>query len=105
MLSIAIILLMLLCYFRLGKTLNYTQFPAINSVKLGLNSKTSHVLFQSSLPGRPPQAPEWNHTYLFTHPRDKATLFTPGATLIIEYYISPLCKSTFNTVDKRAEEK
>ena len=93
----AIIAIML---FSVGKkTLNHTQFSAINFVKRGLNSNTSHALFQSSLPGMPPQAPEWNHTYLFTHPRDKATLFTPSATLIIEYYISPLCKSRFNTVD------
>lgn len=41
---------------------------------------------QISLPGRPDVQPEWNHPYLFCDERDKATLFTPSAALVIEYY-------------------
>ena len=39
-----------------------------------------------SLPGKPPEQPLWNHAYFFSHRRDKATLFTPGAALVIELY-------------------
>ncbi len=41
---------------------------------------------QTSVPGVPPEQPQWNHFFLFTNPRDKATLFTPGAALVIEFY-------------------
>lgn len=41
-----------------------------------------------SLPGRPEGQPTWNHPYLFCDERDKATLFTPGAALVLEYYIA-----------------
>ena len=38
------------------------------------------------MPGKPQEQPEWNHPYLFHHSRDKATLFTPGAALVFEFY-------------------
>ncbi len=45
---------------------------------------------QLSLPGRPDEQPKWNHPYLFVERRDKATLFTPGAPLVIEYYVASM---------------
>ena len=40
------------------------------------------------MPGRPESQPTWNHPYLFVEERDKATLFTPAAALVIEYYVA-----------------
>jgi len=45
-------------------------------------------LLQISLTGRPDGQPTWNHPYLFCDDRDKATMFTPGAALVLEYYIA-----------------
>jgi len=45
-----------------------------------------------SLPGGPGERPVWNHPYLFVEHRDKATLFTPGAALVIEYYLAAKSK-------------
>ena len=49
-------------------------------------SAVSAVFVQVTLAGGPPIQPEWNHSFLFTQHRDKATLFTPAAALVIEYF-------------------
>ena len=44
------------------------------------------ILEQLTLPGTPEEQPVWNHAYFFCEDREKATLFTPGAALVIEFY-------------------
>ena len=46
------------------------------------------IYTQISLLGRPAEQPRWNHPYLFCDTREKATMFTPSAALIIEYYVA-----------------
>ncbi|XP_019616731.1 PREDICTED: coiled-coil domain-containing protein 33-like [Branchiostoma belcheri] len=41
---------------------------------------------QVSLAARPDEQPVWNHSYLFHHSRDNATIFSPTSALVIEYY-------------------
>ena len=44
-----------------------------------------HYLQVTSL-GKPEKQPVWNHPFLFSEERDNATMFTPGAALVLEYY-------------------
>ncbi|XP_060074868.1 coiled-coil domain-containing protein 33-like [Ylistrum balloti] len=68
-------------------------FPSPHPATFKIPPRTKHGYPQISLPGRPDTQPLWNHPYLFCDERDKATLFTPGAALVIEYYIATAAMS------------
>ncbi|XP_069124504.1 coiled-coil domain-containing protein 33-like isoform X4 [Argopecten irradians] len=63
-------------------------FPNPHPSSFKVPPRTKHGFPQISLPGRPDTQPLWNHPYLFSDERDKATMFTPGAALVLEYYIA-----------------
>nr|XP_011448979.2 coiled-coil domain-containing protein 33 isoform X3 [Crassostrea gigas] len=69
-----------------GVTMTSVSFPSPHPASFSVPPGTKHGYPQISLPGRPDVQPEWNHPYLFCDERDKATLFTPSAALVIEYY-------------------
>ena len=46
----------------------------------------STYVFQITLPRGPPHQPIWNHSFFFCNEREKATLFTPNAALVLEYF-------------------
>ncbi|XP_033747042.1 coiled-coil domain-containing protein 33-like isoform X2 [Pecten maximus] len=68
-------------------------FPSPHPASFKVPPRTKHGFPQISLPGRPDTQPLWNHPYLFCDERDKATLFTPGAALVLEYYIATAAMS------------
>ncbi|OWF56529.1 Coiled-coil domain-containing protein 33 [Mizuhopecten yessoensis] len=68
-------------------------FPSPHPSSFKVPPRTKHGYPQISLPGRPDTQPLWNHPYLFSDERDKATLFTPGAALVLEYYIATAAMS------------
>nr|XP_022315826.1 coiled-coil domain-containing protein 33-like isoform X2 [Crassostrea virginica] len=69
-----------------GVSMTSVSFPSPHPSSFSVPPRTKHGYPQISLPGRPDVQPEWNHPYLFCDERDKATLFTPSAALVIEYY-------------------
>ncbi|KAL4239346.1 Coiled-coil domain-containing protein 33 [Mactra antiquata] len=71
-----------------GVVMQNITFPSAHPSNFSVTERSHHGHPQISLPGRPEGQPEWNHPYLFLEERDKATLFTPGAALVIEYYVA-----------------
>ncbi|CAG2198416.1 unnamed protein product [Mytilus edulis] len=69
-----------------GVTMNSVTFPNPHPSSFSVPPRSMHGYPQISLPGRPDVQPEWNHPYLFCEERDKATMFTPSAALVLEYY-------------------
>ncbi|XP_056019643.1 coiled-coil domain-containing protein 33-like isoform X2 [Ostrea edulis] len=69
-----------------GVSMASVSFPSPHPASFSVPPGTKHGYPQISLPGKPDVQPEWNHPYLFCDERDKATLFTPSAALVIEYY-------------------
>ncbi|XP_061192460.1 coiled-coil domain-containing protein 33-like isoform X1 [Saccostrea echinata] len=69
-----------------GVTMTSVSFPSPHPASFSVPPGTKHGYPQISLPGKPDVQPVWNHPYLFCDERDKATLFTPSAALVIEYY-------------------
>ncbi|XP_074647893.1 coiled-coil domain-containing protein 33-like isoform X2 [Tubulanus polymorphus] len=69
-----------------GIGLTTVTFPSPHPSAFNVPEQHSQGYPQITMPGRPEVQPVWNHPFLFTHKRDKATLFTPSAALIIEYY-------------------
>ena len=41
-----------------------------------------------SLIGRPMSKPVWDNLYVFGDSQEKATMFTPTAALVLEYYVA-----------------
>ncbi|XP_045214999.2 coiled-coil domain-containing protein 33-like isoform X2 [Mercenaria mercenaria] len=71
-----------------GVVMQSVTFPSPHPSSFIVTDRSHHGHPQLSLPGRPESQPTWNHPYLFVDKRDKATLFTPGAALVIEYYVA-----------------
>ncbi|XP_052262939.1 coiled-coil domain-containing protein 33-like isoform X2 [Dreissena polymorpha] len=71
-----------------GVVMENISFPAAHPSNFAVTERSSYGHPQLSLPGRPEEQPVWNHPYLFVEHREKATLFTPGAALVIEYYVA-----------------
>ncbi|XP_060578931.1 coiled-coil domain-containing protein 33-like isoform X2 [Ruditapes philippinarum] len=71
-----------------GVVMQSVTFPSAHPSSFIVTERSHHGHPQLSLPGRPENQPTWNHPYLFVEKRDKATLFTPGAALVIEYYVA-----------------
>ncbi|WAQ97311.1 CCD33-like protein [Mya arenaria] len=61
-----------------GVVMESITFPSAHPSNFVVTERSQH--------GHP--QPVWNHPYLFVEHRDKATLFTPGAALVIEYYVA-----------------
>ncbi|ESO87132.1 hypothetical protein LOTGIDRAFT_210495 [Lottia gigantea] len=71
-----------------GVNMTSVTFPQPHPSSFKVPEKSSQGYPQISLPGRPDEQPTWNHPYLFSEEKDKATLFTPSAALVIEYYVA-----------------
>ncbi|KAK6170398.1 hypothetical protein SNE40_018803 [Patella caerulea] len=71
-----------------GVNMTSVTFPQPHPSSFKVPEKSSQGYPQISLPGRPDDQPVWNHPFLFSEEKDKATLFTPGAALVIEYYVA-----------------
>ncbi|XP_052782992.1 coiled-coil domain-containing protein 33-like isoform X2 [Mya arenaria] len=71
-----------------GVVMESITFPSAHPSNFVVTERSQHGHPQLSLPGGPDTQPVWNHPYLFVEHRDKATLFTPGAALVIEYYVA-----------------
>ncbi|KAK3091446.1 hypothetical protein FSP39_019909 [Pinctada imbricata] len=76
-----------------GVTMTSVTFPSPHPSAFIVPPRTKHGYPQISLPGRPDVQPKWNHPYLFCDERDKATIFTPSAALVIEYYVATTAMS------------
>ncbi|KAI4872192.1 hypothetical protein NFI96_031026 [Prochilodus magdalenae] len=77
---------MLLCVPRAaGVCMMPVPFPQPPESVLTVLSLSGQGQPQVSPPGLPEQQPVWNHSFLFLG-RDCATVFTPGAALVLEYY-------------------
>ena len=57
-----------------------------NLINLCICKGLSKYVFQITLPRGPPHQPIWNHSFFFCNEREKATLFTPNAALVLEYF-------------------
>ncbi|CAL1535913.1 unnamed protein product [Lymnaea stagnalis] len=71
-----------------GVTMSSITFPNPHPSAFTVVARSSHGYPQLSLLGRPEEQPKWNHPYLFCDEKDKATMFTPTAALVIEYYVA-----------------
>ncbi|KAK7506446.1 hypothetical protein BaRGS_00002558 [Batillaria attramentaria] len=71
-----------------GVGMTSVTFPNPHPSSFAVPEQSSHGYPQVSLIGRPAEQPRWNHPYLFCDTRDKATMFTPSAALVIEYYVA-----------------
>ncbi|XP_059175769.1 coiled-coil domain-containing protein 33-like [Physella acuta] len=71
-----------------GVTMSSITFPNPHPNTFTVVGRSSHGYPQVSLLGRPEEQPKWNHPYLFCDTKDKATMFTPTAALVIEYYVA-----------------
>ncbi|KAK2143413.1 hypothetical protein LSH36_843g00070 [Paralvinella palmiformis] len=69
-----------------GLDLKSVMFPSPSPSVFQVPDSNTQGHAQVTLAGGPPSQPEWNHSFLFTEKRDKATLFTPSAALVIEYF-------------------
>ncbi|XP_013383445.1 coiled-coil domain-containing protein 33 [Lingula anatina] len=73
-----------------GITLSTVSFPSPHPSSFSIAPHQSQGYPQVSLPGYPQEKPVWNHPFLFNNVRDNATLFTPGAALVIEFYFASM---------------
>ncbi|BFZ18023.1 hypothetical protein BsWGS_21062 [Bradybaena similaris] len=71
-----------------GVTMFSVSFPNPPPHTFSVTGRSSHGYPQLSLLGRPEEQPRWNHPFLFCDQKDKATMFTPSAALVIEYYVA-----------------
>ncbi|KAK3767892.1 hypothetical protein RRG08_059221 [Elysia crispata] len=71
-----------------GVSMSRVTFPDPHPLTFSVEGRSRHGYPQLSLPGRPEQQPRWNHPYMFCDEKDKATMFTPSAALVIEYYVA-----------------
>ncbi|XP_012936367.1 coiled-coil domain-containing protein 33, partial [Aplysia californica] len=71
-----------------GVHMTTVNFPSPSADIFDVPGRSSHGYPQLSLLGRPDEQPKWNHPYLFCDEKDKATMFTPSAALVIEYYLA-----------------
>ncbi|CAG5122724.1 unnamed protein product, partial [Candidula unifasciata] len=71
-----------------GVSMFSVSFPNPPPHTFAVSGRSSHGYPQLSLLGRPEEQPRWNHPYLFCDEKDKATMFTPSAALVIEYYVA-----------------
>ena len=63
-------------------------FPQPKAASFLEKEKGANSNPQVSLPGPLSDHPEWNFPFIFASSRDKATMFTSGAALLLEYYQS-----------------
>ncbi|CAH1793544.1 unnamed protein product [Owenia fusiformis] len=78
---------------RCGLIMTTVVFPHPHPSSFTVPLQHSQGYPQVTLPGDPQDRPQWDHNFLFSHPRDKATLFTPGAGIILEFYTRNLADS------------
>ncbi|KAI8793726.1 coiled-coil domain-containing protein 33 [Biomphalaria glabrata] len=71
-----------------GVSMSSVTFPNPQKGAFTVVSRSSHGYPQLSLLGKPETQPKWNHPFLFCDEKDKATMFTPTAALVIEYYVA-----------------
>ncbi|KAK0055925.1 coiled-coil domain-containing protein 33 [Biomphalaria pfeifferi] len=71
-----------------GVSMSNVTFPNPQKGAFTVVSRSSHGYPQLSLLGKPETQPKWNHPFLFCDEKDKATMFTPTAALVIEYYVA-----------------
>ncbi|KAK7113750.1 coiled-coil domain-containing protein 33-like [Littorina saxatilis] len=71
-----------------GLGMTSLTFPNPHPSSFKVAEQSNHGYPQISLVGRPAEQPRWNHPFLFCDTREKATMFTPSAALILEYYES-----------------
>ncbi|KAL8610514.1 hypothetical protein ACOMHN_060434 [Nucella lapillus] len=71
-----------------GVGMTSVTFPNPHPSSFSVPHQSYYGYPQISLVGRPAEQPRWNHPYLFCDTREKATMFTPSAALIIEYYVA-----------------
>ncbi|XP_025091003.1 coiled-coil domain-containing protein 33-like isoform X2 [Pomacea canaliculata] len=71
-----------------GISMTSVTFPNPHPSSFSVPEQSSQGYPQVSLIGRPAEQPRWNHPFLFCDKREKATMFTPSAALVIEYYVA-----------------
>ncbi|XP_071107779.1 coiled-coil domain-containing protein 33-like isoform X1 [Haliotis cracherodii] len=71
-----------------GVSMTSVTFPSPHPSSFSVVPRSKHGYPQVSLPGHPEKQPTWNQPYLFSAEKDKATMFTPSAALVIEYYVA-----------------
>ncbi|KAJ8318783.1 hypothetical protein KUTeg_003874 [Tegillarca granosa] len=71
-----------------GVSMLSVSYPSPLPATFSVPPRSTHGYPQISLLGRPDNKPSWDHAFLFCDEKDKATMFTTTAALVIEYYVA-----------------
>ncbi|XP_041364165.1 coiled-coil domain-containing protein 33-like, partial [Gigantopelta aegis] len=71
-----------------GVGITSVTFPNPRPSSFNVPDRSMQGYPQITLPGHPENLPTWYHPFLFSENKDKATMFTPSAALVIEYYVA-----------------